>query len=175
MQGRRLNRPCLKPIYVRGQQVHLLDLPPEILENICTSVVDLIFNCLGIVDLNLQTKASGGYKFYGGSPFPHDVDQVMAIAKTIKGLEKPLLACLGRDTKFTSSSTSISRLPVVFGRKSCTMIQTLEVYVSIATKRHTDTVLPLMLDILCTKMPNPATFRMYDDTWSKDDLEACSE
>ena len=156
MQARRFNRPCYDPVYVEGQKTQLSDLPNEILQKICKDVVDGPH----LIDLTLQVKWRGGKKFRDDAQYPYEVDRIVKIAKNIKQLEHVLYDCLRQDARFTSSSTCIARLPAVFGEHSCTLIKSLQVNVSKATREHPDDVLPQMLTILSTKMPNLTVFEM---------------
>ncbi|KAK5949503.1 hypothetical protein OHC33_009496 [Knufia fluminis] len=115
------------------------------------------------IDITLQTKANGGYKFLNDAHFPWEIVELKRLAECNTKLGGLILACLRRDFTFVNwVSSSISRLPAVFQPENCALIQNFEVSVCRATKEHADTAFPMMLNVICTQLPCLTKFTVYE-------------
>ncbi|KAK5949502.1 hypothetical protein OHC33_009495 [Knufia fluminis] len=147
-----------------GQRLALLNLPTEILEKIFRLVQPKREDGdIGNRNITVQ-RADGsrsGRKFRNLRRYPAGISELHGLLKWCPEARNLVGALLGRDFLFHSSEFEpMTRIHMVLGRASCSMIHTLEVHMDTVTRMKPDEIGSDLLQVFCTYMPNLTDFKL---------------
>ena len=143
----------------KGQRLSLLGMPMEILQKIFKMLRSERDDCDdGVRDITVMRN---GRWFKYGRPYPQGIAEFHGLLRWCPEARDLVGAIIGPDFIFVShESEPLTRLHMVLGRASCSMINHLDVSLDDFSEHRPEQVTPMLLFVCCQYMPNLTKFKL---------------